>query len=104
MTTFEVLRATRAKLEQGWTQHTSARDADGAPCIPFASRAVCWCILGAVAATGASVSERAAALLVLRRFTGGALVQVLNDSRASSKDAMLDLLDKGIAAAEVEAA
>lgn len=48
MSTKKFLQDAKALLEQGWTQKTYARDADGISCDLEAPYAACWCILGAM--------------------------------------------------------
>jgi hypothetical protein len=48
----------RKLIEQGWTQDTDARDADGRPIQPWSPLAVAWSLLGAlVAALQAETGE-----------------------------------------------
>ena len=44
----DLAKATIKILEQGWTQHTHARDANNDECAYNADDAVCWCLLGAI--------------------------------------------------------
>jgi hypothetical protein len=97
VTTLEILRATRAKLEQGWCKGATARDASGAPVPPNAEEAVCWCVFGAAITTGAVWHERQAAYHVLERFTDGAAIDQFQDL-ATTLDEVLAVIDLGIEA------
>lgn len=104
MTTVEVLRGTRAKVIQGWTRCTTARDSLGRPIAPLSTEASCWCLFGAAIAAGANIDERLAAYEVLRRFTSGVAVDAFNDLPDQTQEGVLAWLDLGIEAAESEAA
>lgn len=104
MTTVEVLRATRAKLAQGWTQCATARDTQGWPVVPLHPGAIRWCPYGAAIAAGASLDERLLSYEVLRRFTNGAAPDAFNDHPDQTHVSILCWLDRSIEAAESEAA
>lgn len=59
MTALDVLRAARERLtpDGAWTQGYGARDANGKPIDPKSPRAVCWCLIGALAAAGAEEKQ-----------------------------------------------
>ena len=45
----ELLELGLGRVHRGWTQFAPARKANGVPCDPAATTAVCWCATGAVA-------------------------------------------------------
>ena len=57
-TTLEILTGARALIQEGWTQHSYGRDAEGIPCRDLAD-ATCFCAIGALIMTdrGAKPSE-----------------------------------------------
>ena len=64
MTPTEILIAAREKIEQGWTQNTTARDIGGRPVFSTSQTAVCWCSIGAIyAVDSAQAGDRAAKIL-----------------------------------------
>jgi len=46
-----ILDDARTLLEKGWTSCALARDEQGIPCDPKDTRAVCWCVTGALLAS-----------------------------------------------------
>lgn len=104
MTTIEVLRGMRRKVEQGWTQGSAARSALGGPVSPLMPDATCWCIYGAAIAAGANIDERLAAYAVLKRFTNGAAVDAFNDLPDQTRVDVLAWIDRAVELAEREAA
>ena len=50
MSTLELLEAVRAKIadREHWTQHTDARDAEGAEVSILSPKVCCWCVTGAL--------------------------------------------------------
>ena len=93
VTTVEVLRAARAKIEKGWVQYTYEHEADGAP--------IAWCAAGAISRQHLSVNESAGAYLLLRRVCGET-VSAWNDAPGRTKEEVLAAFDRAIALAERE--
>lgn len=109
MNTKELLQRARPFIEKGWTQDTMARDKRGLS-VPFqSSRAVCWCLQGAMFVQtehGASVDDICAALSFLAKLlpverkngdTPSTQVARFNDHIIKSKEEALEWLDRAIA-------
>jgi hypothetical protein len=100
MTTVEILKAARAKIEQGWTQKALARDAYGDPA---RGNGCSWCAEGAlVAVTGG----RSKAFGYLRESLPDGFndTAIYNDAPGRTQQEILDLYDAAIARAEAEEA
>lgn len=98
MTTLELLKAARARIErpEAWTRGTAARDPDGLGVRARSKDAVCWCAAGAVVAvSGLGAHKRPMELL---RAEAGTLVSDFNDTRTHAE--VLDLFDRTIARLE----
>ncbi len=98
----DILKAGRAKLEQGFTQGTLGRDATGSPCLPSSCEAVSWCSLGALICVSPYdlPAEFAAAEQLLTEAIDDRQLILWNDTH--TKDEVLAGWDKAIALAEAE--
>jgi hypothetical protein len=102
--TAAVLRAARAKVAQGFTQHAFGRNALGAALdVEEASRTgVCWCTLGALNASGAMLfsipGDRARQ--ALRKVVGVYNLGDWNDAPGRTQAEVLAAFDRAIAAEE----
>lgn len=87
-----VLKRARARIAtpETWTRHFGARNAANRACHVRDREAVRWCLLGAVAAEGGSVT----AFETLRQHGGRNLAE-LNDT--TSHAAVLRIVDRSIA-------
>lgn len=91
MSPVEVLRAARAKIEQGWTQRAIARDASGLACDAGEDFACAWCLAGAVNSTGATHAERVEAYMALSDHCSGAnSIETWNDATGRTQAEVLD--------------
>ena len=102
MTTLEVLKAARAKIEKGWTQGTMARDKNGVAVSSDDKDATCWCALGAVLAVRRE--EWVNAVPFVRDAVGGGELLVWNDTPGRTQAEVLAAFDKAIELCEKEAA
>ena len=93
----------RKLIQQGWTQHTDARDADGRPIQPWSSQAVAWSLLGAlVAALEAETGENerlavdrlASACIALAAVIEHDSLDSWNDDATRTPDDVLDTLER----------
>ena len=108
MKTSEILKAAKAKIEQGWTQNAEARTAPGGmDCYANCELAVCWCAMGAVfVVVNASVLARWRhpdinnAVAMLEAVVGGD-VAVWNDEPGRTQDEVVAMFDKAIAMADM---
>lgn len=114
MTALEILRAARAKVEQGWTQGARAATDGREEVSPLSPFATCFCSLGAIDAVcrldfAFMVDEYARnAYAQLRRaacgdegtWPGG--LSNWNDTPGRTKAEVLDAFDRAIAAAEAK--
>jgi hypothetical protein len=99
MTPVEVLRAARAKIEQGWTQHAFARN--GIEPVPSRSvTATCWCAIGAI--TAANGSSSSSSEVFLERAVGTDDVPAWNDAPGRTQAEVLAAFDRAIALAEAQ--
>jgi hypothetical protein len=98
MTAAEVLRAARARVEQGWTRGGCAVDRNGDPVGATNDTAVCWCAFGAIMATDLGVAG-ADAVAAFGRVISGNIV-AFNDDPSTTKEDVLAAFDKAIALAE----
>lgn len=108
MSTADVLRKAKVKIEQGWCQLASARDASGNPVHPGSPSACEFCMTGAIEAAAGMMSRNE--YLDLSKHVRSSLpVQALgipswNDSRLRTKEEVLAVFDKAIERAEKEEA
>jgi hypothetical protein len=98
----EVLVKARAKIEQGWTQGTFARNGNQEYVYPTDSDAVSWCVRGAICVVVVEETEdlgfRARRLLAsANQITEG--LAVWNDTPGRTQAEVLAAFDKAIAAA-----
>ncbi len=103
MTTLELLKAARARIErpEAWTQGSWARDADGHRCAENAPGAVRWCSLGAIQGPRQVVGDAEAALKDTLVDRGSSVaVSTFNDDPTRTHAEVLDLFDRTIARLE----
>lgn len=100
----EILRAARAKIEQGWCQRCVARDSQGYRIyvgnMMEASRnpaAVSWCAQGAVFAAGGDINGPE--LPILGQAVGSC-IGIWNDRPRRTKEEVLAAFDRAIELAE----
>lgn len=105
MTTLEILRAGRARIERGWCQGAFARDANGHDVLSRSPRARAWCTSGAVEFDSRPMSAGAFAAHVA--LCAALPADWIEDGAASWNDApgrtqaeVLALYDAAIAAEE----
>ncbi len=95
----DVLIAARAKIEQGWTQGASARDALSNAVAFDDQNATCWCMVGALfAAEPIDDMLRVDARLSLRIHPARVGISRFNDTPGRTKEEVLAVFDKAIAA------
>lgn len=96
MTTIEVLKQARARIEKGWTQGVFARDFnDKAILLRDASDKACsWCLSGAIYAASGSFHEGATKLL--QKVTRTQNLATYNDAANRTKSQVLAVIDKAI--------
>lgn len=99
-TVADVLRRMKALLLKGWTQKTSARGRSGRPVYSLGPFAVSFCLLGAevravneVARGRNDLSDRVERLIA--ECIGGGIA-LFNDSPATTKKDVLDVVDCAI--------
>lgn len=95
----EYLETAAQLVEDGWTREAFARDAEGIACGPKDSRAVCWCITGAIFKAIGSNFEKTFPLIQGLRNTLLAegqisIVPEWNDRHCSSKEEAAQILRK----------
>ena len=95
----DTLRRARAKIEEGWCQGSSARDAIGSRVDPLSIYAVQWCTVGAIEAVCRTYTLSLESRAALRRIAPEELVD-FNDHRRRTKEDILDLYHQAIAANE----
>lgn len=104
MTTAEVLRAARAKIERGWCQGAIARTSRGDAVFHDSPTARSWCVAGAIRCiTINDPAARAAADAEVARAVGSSYIGDWNDERGRTKEQVLAAFDGAIAAAEAGA-
>ncbi len=105
MTTVEILRAARELVARGWTQGTPARDTSGDCVSPRSPAAVCWCALGAIAASSGTPAwavppeVRSALALALPGDWGKCRIAMWNDHPLRTQAEAVAVFDR---AAEIE--
>jgi hypothetical protein len=85
-------------LEEGWTKRAFARDDKNVPCMPDSSKAVCWCLGGAIIRAGCDnrvesvedVFERIRNILSKEHATHSIIR--FNDVIAQNKEEVIGLL------------
>lgn len=103
MTTVELLKAARAKIEQGWCQGTMAKEQRGRMRGPKESYSCSWCVLGALAA--ASTLEELNPYRTARTLMEAVVAPSLsawNDAPGRTQAEVLAAFDKAIELAEGE--
>jgi hypothetical protein len=100
MKTSEVLKAAKAKLEQGFTQGEYARDALGCGTTAASSEAVCWCSLGAIDAVADMLSPEGDRAVDALSGRMDGWIPSFNDTH--TKEEVLAKFDEAIALAEAE--
>ena len=106
MKKLELLRAVRAKIEQGWTQRAAARNADGGPVSGNSQDAVCWCMIGAAQAIAPNSDLQRGAIYTAiydankenRPLQLG--ISDFNDARGRTKEQVLAVIDRAIEACQ----
>lgn len=95
----------RQKVSEGWTQRAYARMSnevdDGGIVPPDSYRATCWCTAGAVWAVTPHVADYTATLNKIKEVIGledTADIIEWNDATARTKEEVLELFDRAIAA------
>jgi hypothetical protein len=106
MTPVDVLKAARAKIEQGWTQGAFALDRERGVVPVNSPAAVCWCSLGAIKFADHDLYSDSyfAAEKILGRASGNANIIPWNDAPGRTQAEVLEVFDHAIALAESEAA
>jgi hypothetical protein len=109
--TVDLLRSMRKKIATGWTQGCSARNRDGHPVVPNSESACQWCLIGSMtadmtllnAAGAAHVRARAYRILgqLLNNRNESEDLASYNDHPLRTRESVLELLDEGIAMAEL---
>ena len=105
--THDLLRRARAIIAapDHWTQRTQARDRNGDPCDPCASRATAWCLTGAILLamqpstpllSRMSQYGRAVAALEQAVPDGCSDIQLWNDRRVRTHADVLNTMDAAI--------
>jgi len=97
------LRAIRGRIEKGWSQDASARDASGEQ-VPLGSdEAVSWTLCGAFALAGKDgipMGHLPAALRALADVTGMESLNGWNDEAGRTKEEVLEALEAAIVRVE----
>ena len=101
MTTLEVLKAARAKIEKGWTQGAMARDKNGVALSCSDQDAACWCVMGATMAVTHDIPTTNAAIGFLRLAVGD-FAPRWNDTPGRTQAEVLAAFDKAIELCEKE--
>ena len=85
-----------SRLEKGWTQHHSARDANGDPIGSKDEKATCWCLVGAMAKEDIHLcSETYAHILsTIRREEDAYCVGCWNDGEEQTQEKIIASLKK----------
>ncbi len=99
MTPKEVLIRGKERLERGWCQGASARDASGNKSDPESPNAASFCVFGAMhEREGPYASDRARELIrrVLGAKLGDGAIAIYNDTPGRTKEEVLALVDKAI--------
>lgn len=99
--TITTLTKARSLIARGWTQGSAAHDQHGNCVEPRDPRATCWCILGAIAATGAGDVRADDAL---RQTIGEDALANWNDQPFRTQAHVLKLFDDTIERLTKEAA
>lgn len=101
MTDVEILKAARARIEQGWCQRAYAQDAEGSYVSTLSPDADSYCLSGALWATAGLDDKAVARCLVLLSEDGRACgVIAWNDQPERTKEEVLARYDQAIAKAE----
>ena len=102
MTALELLRAGRERIARGWCQEDYAQDDQGAPALPWGSKACRWCASGALEFGDSSDDCRQEAWEALSAEIPGVSVRVtdFNDFMGRTQVEVLALYDRAIAALE----
>jgi len=103
MTTAEILRAARAKIEQGRCQRYYAQDALGRKIMSVDPSAERFCALGAIHCVSPYGDPRTNAKTALTKITKVAIAD-FNDAPGRTQAEVLAAFDKAIALAESEGA
>lgn len=108
MTTSELLKMMRSKIESGWTQGCSARTRDGFPVVPYAENACEWCLIGSMTAEKEyvmSYESRNKASGIIRELIANRNekpdLALYNDAEGRTREQVLELIDEAISVASV---
>ena len=103
MKQIEVLKKARGKIAQGWTRRVLARNINNKSVPPRSSKAIEWCILGAIEAVTNSSDEQWKASQALLHTPGGPLSMIncftvaeWNDKAGRTQKEVLAAFDKTI--------
>jgi hypothetical protein len=94
----DVLITARARCEKGWCQKAAAVDAEGNRVDTVSDEAVAWCMLGGMVECDYDTWDPARNLLM--EFLDGQYISQFNDTPGRTKEEVLAIFDKAIAAAE----
>lgn len=107
MMTKEILANARSLIAKGWTQGPTAKNAAGIAVDPTSGEAVCWCLEGALIASGVNCEDPEATcpmchqyLIPLGRLVGATGATSYNEALGRTKEEVLALFDRAIAACE----
>ena len=96
MKTKEILKGARGRIEQGWCQKASARDAQGTRVLAMCSSAVKWCAIGAIDAEMQHEDGYHNPISTIARVAGTDNVAQWNDSPDRTQEEVLAVFDKAI--------
>lgn len=100
MTTTEILRAARAKVEKGWCQGPPAKDGNGHATYSGSDRACKWCSVGAIwSVLDATTGEQACAEVAIQNALGVTSLAFWNEKPGRTQAEVLEAFDKAIALA-----
>lgn len=105
MTTTEILRAARAKVQKGWCQGRLARNADGKGISPDDPDAVSWCAIGGIESNHKITEGQAwEAKRLFRRVVGltGPGIDKWNDAPGRTQAEVLAAFDAAIELSRLE--
>jgi hypothetical protein len=95
----QILKRARELINQGWTKSAYARDKDGLKVPNSSSKAVCWCVEGAIYRAAYELDYDSYPSRRMFQNIYGGMVD-FNDAIARNKEQVLTAFDKVIAANE----